>query len=86
MMKKIFTSVFLMSMALWAAAQNPSNQAPGGKADQPDGTKLEAFKKKITDNLEARIGKLEEMEDCIKAASDMKAIKDCRSAQSDAAK
>ena len=77
--------LLLMAAGMANAQQVPQGVANGqamGKAmAQGDSATLAAFKKKLTDGIDMRIGKLEELEECIQAAPDTKAIKACREKQ-----
>lgn len=78
-MKKACIASLLVLLAGSALAQ-----ATDKVADAPDNNKqgnaakFAAIKKKMTDAIDERIGKLEELEECIQAAADMKALKACR--------
>ena len=81
----IFFVLLLMAAGVANAQQVPQGAA-NGKAvgqvmGQGDSAKLAVFKKKLTDGIDMRIGKLEELEECIQAAPDTKAIKACREKQ-----
>ena len=60
------------------AAPSPSDAAP---AQRSDPARLVALKKKLSDQIDIRIGRLEELEECIQAAPDARAIKTCREQQ-----
>ncbi len=84
------TPAILVLLAVAACAahaqQSPREAATAFAAGPADTAKFAAFKKKLTDGIDVRIGKLEELEECIQTAPDMKAIKACREQQvSDAA-
>ena len=52
--------------------------AGGGGGGPANPARLAALKQKITDAIDERIGRLEEQEECIKAAADMQAVRACR--------
>ena len=60
------------------AQQLPITDANTSGRGPVDASKLAALKKKLTDGIDVRIGKLEALEECIQAAPDLKVIKDCR--------
>ena len=81
-MKVFISGALLLMSACLANAQQAPQAAPNAQAiGQGDSVKLIAFKKKLTDGIDMRIGKLEELEECIQAAPDTKAIKACREKQ-----
>ena len=71
-----------MAASMVNAQQVLKGSSNGQAIGQGDSAKLAALKKKLTDGIDLRIGKLEELEECIQAAPDMKAIKACRETQS----
>ncbi len=81
-MKKITLFALLLALGGWAAAQQgPKDPASAPASAAPDNAKLAAFKKKLSDGIDTRIGRLEELEECIQAAPDLAAIKACRAQQ-----
>ena len=77
----IFFVLLLMAVSMSHAQEVPPGAANAQAMGQGDSAKLSAFKKKLTDGIDMRIGKLEELQQCIQAAPDMKGISACREKQ-----
>lgn len=79
------TPIILVLLAAAACAtqaqQSLKEVAPAPVPEPADAAKFAVFKKKLTDSIDLRIGKLEELEECIQTAPDMKVIKACREQQ-----
>lgn len=77
----------LLAVAAGAAQaqQSPKQVATAPSPGPADRATFAAFKKRLTDGIDERIGKLEELEECIRRAPDMKAIKACSVRQASAA-
>ena len=74
--KWIAILVVMLAGASYAQQAEKSAEAPGAKSSNAE--KFTALKKKMVEGIDERIGKLEELEECIQAAQDMKALKACR--------
>jgi len=81
MKRQIFLALLQTVICMADAQPTPTVAVPAHSGVQADSAKVLAFKKKLTDGIDMRIGKLEELEECIQAAPDMKAIRACRENQ-----
>ena len=60
----IFFVLLLMAVSMSHAQEVPPGAANAQAMGQGDSAKLSAFKKKLTDGIDMRIGKLEELQQC----------------------